>query len=45
MMAEMYIHLDELIEARALLRSGLAEAESAWLRLGLGKVCYRLGEF
>lgn len=44
LMAEMYIHLQDLGSARAILRNGLAEGESSWIRLGLGKICYLLGQ-
>lgn len=45
LMAEMYIHLDEINAARGVLRAGLAAGESSWLRLGLGKACYLLGQY
>ncbi len=45
LMAEMHMRLENPAAARAILRSGLAAGESSWLRLGLGKACYLLGQY
>ena len=45
LMAEMHMRLEDPAAARAVLRSGLAAGESSWLRLGLGKACYQLGQY